>query len=73
MVTIKTDGSVEAETVGVTGEACLGYIEVLEDMLEATATDSRFNSDYESAGLELDAARPNVTDTQSATDSSLNS
>lgn len=46
IVTLFTDGSIEAETRGIFGEACLDYIGVLEDMLEADTTDSAFTADY---------------------------
>lgn len=47
VVTVAPDGAITAETRGITGEACLDYIQVLEDLLEATATSSAFTEDYE--------------------------
>lgn len=46
IVNLRADGSVAAETVGMTGDECLSYISVLEDLLEATTTDSSFTEDY---------------------------
>ncbi len=45
-VRVGVDGVVTAETRKVTGVACLDYIAVLEDLLEATTTDSAYTVDY---------------------------
>lgn len=47
VVRVAADGSITAQTRGVTGTACLDYIAVLEDMLEATTTDSAYTEDYQ--------------------------
>jgi len=46
IVTVSADGTVGAETSGITGEACLDYIGILEDLLDARTTGSRFTDDY---------------------------
>jgi hypothetical protein len=45
-VRIAKDGTVAAETLGMKGEECLDYIQVLEALLEATTTDSQYTEDY---------------------------
>ncbi len=45
-VRVGVDGVVTAETRKVAGAACLDYIAVLEDLLEATTTDSAYTADY---------------------------
>ncbi|SDZ25135.1 Protein of unknown function [Amycolatopsis xylanica] len=45
-VTIGRDGSISAETHGVTGSKCLDYIPLLEDMLGAETVTSEFTEDY---------------------------
>jgi hypothetical protein len=45
-VRVTADGSVTAETRNVTGEACLDYIALLENLLEATTVDSAYTADY---------------------------
>ncbi|HEY3467034.1 MAG TPA: DUF2997 domain-containing protein [Amycolatopsis sp.] len=45
-VTIAKDGSISAETHGVTGSKCLDYIPLLEDLLGAETVSSEFTEDY---------------------------
>ena len=45
-VTVGPDGVVSAETRNVTGAACLDYVAVLEDLLQASAVDSNYTADY---------------------------
>ncbi|MER6792980.1 DUF2997 domain-containing protein [Amycolatopsis mediterranei] len=45
-VTIGKDGSISAETHGVTGSKCLDYIPLLEDLLDAETVTSEFTEDY---------------------------
>lgn len=45
-VCIRPDGSIEAETLGITGDACLDYLPLLEDLLDAEVANSAFTSDY---------------------------
>ncbi|MGQ0846743.1 MAG: DUF2997 domain-containing protein [Sporichthyaceae bacterium] len=54
-ITIRADGTVEAETLGITGEDCLDYLRLLEDLLDAEVVDSAFTSDYERAAVATDA------------------
>jgi len=46
IVNLRADGSVAAETIGMTGDECLTYISALEDLLDATTTASSFTDDY---------------------------
>lgn len=48
IVNLRPDGSVAAETLGMTGDECLAYISALEDLLDATTTSSSFTADYAS-------------------------
>ncbi|RBY84318.1 DUF2997 domain-containing protein [Blastococcus sp. TF02A-26] len=45
-VRIGADGTVVAETHGITGTACLDYVSLLENLLEATTVDSTYTADY---------------------------
>lgn len=51
VVTVRPDGSVEAETQGITGPRCLDYIAVLEDLIAGTTAASAFTSDYRSTAV----------------------
>lgn len=46
VVTVGPDGLVSAETQGLLGPACLDYIAVLEDLLDATTVESAYTADY---------------------------
>ncbi|UNK72235.1 DUF2997 domain-containing protein [Microbacterium sp. H1-D42] len=54
IVNLRPDGSVAAETLGMTGDECLAYISALEDLLDATTTSSSYTADY--AGVAATAA-----------------
>ncbi|MGC7095135.1 DUF2997 domain-containing protein [Amycolatopsis lurida] len=45
-MTVGRDGSISAETHGVTGSKCLDYIPLLEDLLDAETVSSEFTEDY---------------------------
>lgn len=45
-IRITRDGQIFAETHGIQGKACLPYIALLEDILEAEAVDSDYTSDF---------------------------
>lgn len=49
-VRIARDGQVSAETHGMTGTDCLPYINVLEELLEAQAVDSRHTQEFHEHG-----------------------
>lgn len=46
VVTIAPDGTISAATQGIKGTDCLDYIQVLEDLLEATTASSAFTDEY---------------------------
>jgi len=46
IVSVRTDGTVHAETVGMYGEECLDYFAVLEDLLDAEVVSSTYTADY---------------------------
>ena len=46
VVQLRADGSVAAETFGMTGPECLDYIQQLEALLDAETTSSTFTDDY---------------------------
>lgn len=52
IVNLRADGSVAAETIGMTGEECLAYISALEDLLDATTTSSSFTDAYAGIGAQ---------------------
>ena len=45
-IKITSQGVVEAETVGFKGKACLKYLNVIEQMANATTIDSEFTKEY---------------------------
>ncbi|REK74203.1 DUF2997 domain-containing protein [Paenibacillus paeoniae] len=45
-VQIFADGQISAEVIGVKGKACMDYIELLEQLLDADAIDSTYTSEY---------------------------
>lgn len=45
-LSIAPDGVVTAETRDIAGRRCLDYMEVLENLLEATVVDSAFTMDF---------------------------
>lgn len=66
-VTIRTDGSVAAETVGVSGPACLDYISVLEDLIAGRTVSSAFTADYAAASDDAASSDDAATDASRAT------
>lgn len=45
-IKILPDGSIEAVTQGIKGKACLDYVRLFEELLDAKAIDSDFTSEY---------------------------
>jgi hypothetical protein len=45
-VRILPDGTIQAETIGISGPSCTGYIRTLEDLLEAEAFASAYKPEY---------------------------
>lgn len=61
-VTVAADGQVIAQTHETVGEQCLPYIQVLEDLLEATTIDSNYTTDWwKTAGAQVNTHRDEVT------------
>lgn len=50
-LTIHPDGSISAETHQIQGSACLDYIALLEDLLEAETISSSYTDDYTTTGV----------------------
>jgi len=46
VVSIRKDGTVHAETIGMKGAECLDYFAVLEDLLDAEVLSSTYTDDY---------------------------
>lgn len=46
IVRVAPDGAILAETIGIKGDSCLDYVELLESLLEATTVDSVFTAEY---------------------------
>lgn len=59
IVRIASDGSIQAETMGIKGPKCLDSIEVLEDLLEAQTTSSSFTPEYNETRVAGDAEADN--------------
>ena len=49
VVRVTTDGEISAETKGIKGPKCLDSIQLLENLLEAVATNSAFTVEYTQA------------------------
>ena len=49
VVRISRDGRVDAHTEGTVGAACLDVIPLLEDLLDAVVTESRYTRDFYAA------------------------
>nr|WP_204343026.1 DUF2997 domain-containing protein [Micromonospora terminaliae] len=45
-MTVTSEGLVSAETQGLIGDACLDYIAILEDLLDARTVESAYTADY---------------------------
>ena len=45
-ITIKPDGTIESETIGIKGKACLNYIKKIEQLTNAEVVSSEFTSEY---------------------------
>lgn len=59
-IRIREDGAIHAETIGIKGEACLAYIQLLENLLEAKTTESSFTNEYfETNEINLDQLQQN--------------
>ncbi len=52
-VTIGPDGKISAATLGISGQSCLDYIPVLEDLLGAEVVDSAFTAEYAAEAVEV--------------------
>lgn len=45
-IEINEDGTINVKTLGIKGEACLQYVEIMERLLDAEAVDSAFTEEY---------------------------
>jgi len=45
-IKINQNGTIEAETIGITGKKCEDYISMLEGLLEARTQSSKYTDDY---------------------------
>ena len=45
-IRLSPDGSVTAETHGMTGKSCLAYMALLEELMQASVVDSEFTKDF---------------------------
>lgn len=43
---ITASGEIRAKTLGMKGEECLDYVELMEQLLDARAVDSQFTEEY---------------------------
>ena len=59
VVTVRPDGTITAETIGIKGSACLDQIALLEDLLEATTMTSNFTHEYHETATPLHDEAPN--------------
>ena len=45
-IRIYPDGKIKAETKGIKGKGCTGYIKLIENLLDAKAVDSGYTAEY---------------------------
>lgn len=55
VVRLHRNGSVDAETLGMTGAECLDHIAALEDLLDAQTVQSSFTDAYRQSSVSADA------------------
>lgn len=67
-VRIGRDGRVHAETVGITGEACLDLVPVVEDLVAARVVASAYLPEFFAAGASATAAGTSEEDDDTAED-----
>ena len=58
-VTILPDGTIKAKTHGIYGEKCKEYISVLQELLEARATEIAYTEDYYRQNLVVEEQNKN--------------
>lgn len=54
IIRLRIDGTVEAETKHIHGDACVPFAAILEDLCDAEAVDSGYTSDYYAVTLNDD-------------------
>ncbi|MFI5912982.1 DUF2997 domain-containing protein [Dactylosporangium sp. NPDC051541] len=52
VVTVAEDGTISAETVGVTGSKCLDYVAVLEELLAAQTVHSEYTREFQGSSIQ---------------------
>ncbi len=57
IIRLRVDGSIEAETKHIHGDACVPFAALLEDLCDAEAIDSAYTRDYYFAQADEEAAR----------------
>ncbi len=60
VIRIGPDGTITAETSGLTGDACVPFAAVLEDLCDATAVQSEYTADYWAVATDATAAQNEV-------------
>lgn len=60
LVRLFPDGRIEAETQGVKGQSCLQYMALLEQMMQATVTDSEFTKEFYEVETETEQMQTEV-------------
>lgn len=66
VVTIGRDGSIKAKTLGIKGKACVDYLPLLEDLLDAEVVDSAFTPEYTEVDQEVVEPAPETVREQEA-------
>jgi hypothetical protein len=67
VVTVDATGTATAHTEGIHGKACLDYVEVLEDLLQARTVTSSYTADYTRGSDQVQQrAQQKVTDVDDA-------
>ncbi|WP_017471414.1 DUF2997 domain-containing protein [Amphibacillus jilinensis] len=50
-IEITANGEVRAKTLGIKGEACLNYVELIEELVDAETIDSAFTEEYQETAI----------------------
>ncbi len=57
IIRLRVDGSIEAETKHILGDACVPFAALVEDLCDAEAIDSAYTQDYYFGQADEEAAR----------------
>lgn len=62
IIRMRVDGTIQAETKNIHGDACVPFAAVLEDLCDAEAIESDYTQDYYLAGRDEQLTRDELRD-----------